>query len=567
MNSLKLEPVDVKDLEIFSNQAELRKDLHLYYIYVDERGIKRTHRDNEIPKADVIRLVKMMSDPDALEETEEFGNSSWADFIDKLCFLLGLIDYDTKGKYIGYTSVEPSYPDNYIECMSNSYEDFINLPIIEQEWKILDALLNHFDCSNNEFFRGDVACSAFGRLDGFDTWGCATHVVPTLNFSKIRRFLLDTLSECESGAWFSTQSLVSYLKQHHRYFLIPQQYKTKTKYDKSGRYANFRERQGNDWSSRKVIPESDADSFERVEGRYIERFLEGIPLTMRYLDVAYEKDMSSKVRPSRNKLRAFRVNDRLKRVMDKTVPEPTLKVLPNFEIYIDCVLYPAGLISKLFPLTEMVSEDKTTILKLQKKKVAAHLAKNKNLDVIRLLREASGTEIPQNVATELEEWAGHSEKFTLYEGFSLLEGDKELPLENALIERKITENIRIIKNPGKVFDILEKAHLVPVRIKHPESSLRSLPDTIRTIFHVKTKTAKKPRKKREAIIKRQVHVTLKFPNKELLEVFCQRALNTRCEIEVNTADSVVRIANSDEHMIEQVLKEMKKRHLIRIEDI
>ena len=71
-------------------------------------------------------------------------------------------------------------------------------------------------------------------------------------------------------------------------------------------------------------------------------------------------------------------------------------------------------------------EDKAIILKLERKKVATRLAQNEKLDVVQLLRDLSGRELPQNVIIELEEWSGHSEAFTLYEGFSLLEGDSEL---------------------------------------------------------------------------------------------------------------------------------------------
>ena len=41
------------------------------------------------------------------------------------------------------------------------------------------------------------------------------------------------------------------------------------------------------------IHESDPDGFERVEGRYVERFLESIPLVLRYVDVAYERKPSN----------------------------------------------------------------------------------------------------------------------------------------------------------------------------------------------------------------------------------------------------------------------------------
>jgi hypothetical protein len=81
--------------------------------------------------------------------------------------------------------------------------------------------------------------------------------------------------------------LIQYLKTAHPFFLIPKEPRYKSRWDrKEGRYGNFRE--GEDrWKSNRVISEHVPDAFERVEGRYVERFLEGIPLTLGYLDVAY----------------------------------------------------------------------------------------------------------------------------------------------------------------------------------------------------------------------------------------------------------------------------------------
>ena len=50
------------------------------------------------------------------------------------------------------------------------------------------------------------------------------------------------LRDCPPGQWLSTASLVAYLKEHQRYFLIPKQPRFKSKWDeKQGRYGNFYE--------------------------------------------------------------------------------------------------------------------------------------------------------------------------------------------------------------------------------------------------------------------------------------------------------------------------------------
>ena len=61
-------------------------------------------------------------------------------------------------------------------------------------------------------------------------------------------------------------------------------------------------------------------AFERVEGRFVERFLEGIPLALGYVDVAYS-DEKDTVFPSINKLQAFRVTDRGACALNQAIKE------------------------------------------------------------------------------------------------------------------------------------------------------------------------------------------------------------------------------------------------------
>ena len=137
--------------------------------------------------------------------------------------------------------------------------------------------------SASEFYRRGV----LGRLEGFNHWGSAIGVMPTLDFPAIRRFLLGLLAECPCGQWLSTASLVEHLKNHHRYLIIPAKPKFKNEQEsKYARYGNFHESK-DAWGHDINVHESDPDGFERVEGRYVERFLEGVPLVLRYVDVAY----------------------------------------------------------------------------------------------------------------------------------------------------------------------------------------------------------------------------------------------------------------------------------------
>jgi len=58
----KLTLANIKELSVFSNQYDLRHDLHAYVEYVLDRDVKRLHRSNELNRSDSKRLAKLMSD-------------------------------------------------------------------------------------------------------------------------------------------------------------------------------------------------------------------------------------------------------------------------------------------------------------------------------------------------------------------------------------------------------------------------------------------------------------------------------------------------------------------------
>ncbi|MEA3324377.1 MAG: hypothetical protein U9Q37_04475, partial [Euryarchaeota archaeon] len=122
---------DIDELIIVSNQCDLRHDLHAFVEYVKERDVKRLHRSNELNKSDQKRLAKLMSDSYLVEEVEAYGRSDWIDYVDCMALTFKFVNYDTEGRYMGYYSNEPSFPDNYIDVDTKKYEEFINLPLIE----------------------------------------------------------------------------------------------------------------------------------------------------------------------------------------------------------------------------------------------------------------------------------------------------------------------------------------------------------------------------------------------------------------------------------------------------
>src|SRR5260370_6613780 len=145
-----------------------------------------------------------------------------------------------------------------------------------------------------------------------------------------------------------------------------------------------------------------------------------------YTDLAYvNRWRESENEPSRGLSPAFRVTERLRRVMRKEVPAPKVTVLPNFEIHVESLFFPAQTEAQLRPLSDLVKRGVVSVFKLTKPKVAATLAAHPEQKPIETLQALSGRPLPANVREELGDWAGHSDTFILYEGFGLLEGQRQ----------------------------------------------------------------------------------------------------------------------------------------------
>jgi hypothetical protein len=568
-----LTPTDIDEMSVVSNQYDLRHDLHAYVGYVQDRDVKRLHRSNELNRSDSKRLAKLMSDSSAIEEVEAEGYSEWINYVDKLALVLNFTHYDTEGVYMGYTSSEPSFPDNYIDVDIKRYEEFVGLTLIEQEKKLLDVLEKKYLDDYNEFYTTGV----LGRLSGFSTWGSATGIMPDLDIARARRFLIKVLQSCMPGVWYTTSSLIRYLKEHHPFFLIPEKPKYRYKGDvEKGRYGNFQERKDK-WGIGRQILESDVDGFERVEGRFVERFLEGLPLILGYIEVAYSKKEYTGCLPEINQLIAFQVNDMFLHVMSGDIIEPIITVQPNFEVHVESELYPVRILAQLTKLADVVAKDRTSILKLRKQKVLTQLSENEDVDVIRFLENLSAQKLPQNVRIELDEWIGASEAFTLYEKVVLIEGDKHLPEIDQFTIECISPTIKIVHSPDKVFSYLEQKELIPLRIKHSSSALTPLPDGVKTVFPgrdpgvsnaeanviIKTRAkAKKP-----VTIKRDIQITFHFPAKELMEEFRNRLVAARCPVAADWSKSTLCFDKRYESEVKKVSKALKQDYIIQIEDI
>ena len=561
---MNLESIDVAALDVATDLPDLRRDLHVFVDYVRAREVKRAHRGNVLSNADAKRLAKLMSDPEAVREVDEEGSSVWIDFVDKVALRLDFVRYDTKGEYAGQSSQEPSFPDNYIEFRENPYEQFLAAKAAKQEKTLLESLVHDGQGSASEFYRGSV----LGRLDGFNYWGSAIGVMPTLDFPTVRRFLLGLLAECPSNPWLSTTSLVEYLKTHHRYFLIPAKPRFKNEHDaRSGRYGNFHESE-DEWGHEIDIHESDPDGFERVEGRYVERFLEGIPLVLRYVDVAYARKPPRAIYPSLGCAKAFRVGDRLRRAIEGRIAEPRVTVTPSFDVHVIAEAYPAGVLAQLAPLCEMVSQGPSIVLKLTKQKVAAARAVSPELDAAGLLRALCSGELPANIVHELSAWSEHGEKFALYVNCSVLETDQDLPAANPFTVERVAEGIRLVHSPDKLFDELERRELMPVRIKHGDQSFAPLPKSAWTRFPKGPSGREKPREPKPRVtLTRMTRVQLVCPDRELLDRLHRLLLECQCPTEIDRPNLTLTYAKQYESAVANAIRRLKTEYRLEIDDI
>ena len=278
-----------------------------------------------------------------------------------------------------------------------------------------------------------------------------------------------------------------------------------------------------------------------------------------YWQSAKPTDEKDTVSPSINKLQAFRVTDRGACALTRAIKEAGITLLPNYEIHIDSLFYPARQLNRLMELCDVEHEDTHTVLKLAKKKVILQHAADTGLDVIDLFKELGIRAIPENVAKELAAWAGHADNFVLYQGFGLMEGNMDKNTASRFAAVSIAADAHIVRQSGKLFEHLEQAHKVPVYVKHSDHAFKSLGDTVQSKFSAKKRAKKSAsRKKRKFTLKRTVHLILEFPDKAMFEAFTNAILDKGYALDTNKQARTVSYSQKDEAIIKDVLNSLKK---------
>lgn len=555
---------DLSSIKVTAQRRDLRRDLHVFVRYIRDRQIKRGYRDNLIPKADARRLVKMMSDSNADADILEVGYSHWLNIVDDTARSLGFVQYDNKGVYVGYSSQSPSFPDNFITFNAESYHSFLDKTLSQQETQLREVLLQRYQGSSCEFFSKPF----FSLLDRFSSWGSATGVIPTIDFVEVRKFLLDLLAKLPTGEWLSTASLIAFVKHRHPYFLIPKKPKFENKWDESsGRYGNFHE--GEEYGRDDTVKPSDEDAFERVEGRYIERFLESVPYLLGYVDVGYARKKPS-TRPTLGGIPAFRVSPLLQRALNGRIAEPNVRITPSFEIYVQCEVHPARVRYQLDQIAELVSADATVVYRLTKQKVAAAQAADPNLDVVKLLESMSSIPLSDNVRREVTNWSQHSEKFVLYTGVSLLETEPEVKIPQSFIVETIRPGISVVHSPDELLEQLEQQERMPIEITHREMEFATMPEGATSLFSGKRRKSPKSlsaaSEKPQVTLMRVKHVELLCPDQDFLKRLRTILLGAGCPVECDSKNLSLVYSVRYEADVAQAIRTLKNDYRVSIED-
>ncbi|MEM6528443.1 MAG: hypothetical protein AAF653_09115 [Chloroflexota bacterium] len=566
---------NITSFNVRERDVDLRKDIHTFTQYVSQRSIKRKTRGNDLPKSDVKRLAKLLSYPHIMKEYDQFTYSPWLSFVDIQALNLGFVSYDLEGEYRGYSSSEPSFTDNYIIYNDDVYQKYLQVDMNTKEHLLLQVLLMPYSYDMNEFF----GVSPIGWLDGFARFGIATGVLPTVNFAQVRQFLLQKLGELEVGVWYQTASWVAHFKQEHPHFLIPEKTmrekrgyyygrkKNEPEYEEIPRYQGFHE----EHRGRETIPADAPDAFERVEGRYLERFLEYIPFLLGYVDIAYDPAYDPK--PSRyahrdvsavDTLKAFRVTPLLRQVLENKLAAPAVTVQPNFDVVIESAVYPVKLLKTFSRLGDVKHQGKTTTVKLDKQAVAAAVAEDDTLDVIATLTAHATRELPQNVVAEIQEWVRRADVFTLYRDLELIEDHIGLPVIKKAAAHHIDERLFLVPASDNIGESLKKDRQIVLVVTHAHQHITQLPDQAQTVFPREADEVLEPE---TVVVRLESYITLHFPDRAVLDAVRQALLDARCPVTLNTGSTAITFPASYQKTLEDVIESLAEQYIIRIQEV
>jgi hypothetical protein len=472
-----------------SGQLNLRRDIYLFVDFVRREGLRRTHRGNEIPKGPAQKLAGILTWPDEADAVKKDGHGLWSDKVSRIARDLGLVSFEVKGIYAGYSSQSESFPENDITVDEKRFAAWLADDPMKKERAILDALLR---TTESEFFHHATLWE--GKRFGFR--GCAIGPASRVDLAAVRKGLLDILADLPAGVWLPIGGLIERVRRQaptlvlhpglrqpepERWMPYGERKQKKTTPKLEDLYTNFRESTVRDrWGEKNQLSESTPDIFSRVEGRYIQFFLEEIPWLCGFVDLALPPERRAKPDdpvPALESIRAFRITPRLRQVVrgDPGISPARVTVLPNFDIVVEAPSYPDRELDALATFCLRIKEDGPThLLRLDRKTVVSLAATRKNPPrILETLERLTHAPPPANVAAEIRDWLGHADKLVVYEDCALIElrGPHDLGAAvrselGALFADECSPTFLLARKPGRAISVLEQRARVPLAVTH-----------------------------------------------------------------------------------------------------
>lgn len=474
-------------LRVQAATVDVRRDIFVLIRYIQEKSLTRTVRGNGIPQSAARRLAKLLS---FANEANRFDDEYWPDCVCDLARLMGLVSYDIKGILAGYSSTEPSFPDNQVRVNSQALRTYLAGSPLEKESALLHIML---ESTPNEFFHS-AALFPGSRL--FSHWGSRLGPASRMKLPAIRRGLLKFLAELEAGPIYEFRSVVDLLQKKYPHLILDpatreqdrkstelhREWQSECRRPRKGPappsppvvlediYSNFRGDGGVQYTS------ETPDVFQLVEGRFLEGFLKGALYLLGCVELVWGSPTAT---PER--LHAFRLTPRFFQLMsqDPDFGRARVTVLPTMEVLVEALSYPETLLSQLDPYAVLLQEASPIYrLRLERRKVVESAARDPQARPTALLDGLVHQPLPDIVRTELDHWTGQGDKLVIYDGYSLIEMVEGEGVPECVREFRLescADGFTLVHQPERAFQALELDLLVPVRVLHGEDQFSACP--------------------------------------------------------------------------------------------
>jgi hypothetical protein len=166
---------------------------------------------------------------------------------------------------------------------------------------------------------------------------------------------------------------------------------------------------------------------------------------------------------------------------------------------------------------------------------------------------------------ELEEWSGHADQFTIYEGFALLESVADVPEADKYTEERIAPTLRLVRASDKLFATLETNTYAPLKIPHPTDRFALLEESTVSLFPRESAEEKAHRKPEQVKVSRSVAVTIKFPDEESFDSVRKTLAELRCPFQSDLKTRTISFEQRYQAKFDEAVQQLQDRFAIEVE--